>query len=145
MIKRKNNWQQAFEIWLKRSNEYPFQWGVNDCAMAAANCVYLLTGADPAKPYRHKYKDAIGAMRIIKKHGNGSLLGLIDKSLEGIGQSIDPINAKQGDVVVAKLFNGTDERETAGICNGSTSLFPSDRGGLFPFPTRLCIQAWRIG
>lgn len=93
----------------------PFQWGVNDCCLAAANFKLTTTGVDYAKDLRGKYASPLGAYRLLKK------LGGMEKILTDANFIKVPLPyAIRGDVVIF-----IDERKvmTMGICNGIQSIF----------------------
>lgn len=53
------------ELWQRT----PFRWGEHDCIMAVCNHVYVVTGIDPAAPWRGTYADEEGAKAIYSAHG----------------------------------------------------------------------------
>ncbi len=78
-------------------NEYqnkPFVWGKSDCCLFTADFVQVLTGIDPAKDYRNKYKTEIGAKRALVKYGS------VEKALDEHFKRINYNFAKRGDPIL---------------------------------------------
>lgn len=61
--------------WLQIQKRRPFAWGSCDCVMFAAEWVGVVTGRDPAGPWRHSYGDASAAGRVVVQLGGWAALG----------------------------------------------------------------------
>lgn len=59
----------SLDAFIARSRRRPWQWGVADCAMWAADWVLEATGIDPATRYRGAYHDADRAQALLKQEG----------------------------------------------------------------------------
>lgn len=103
---KRNDWPERLVAFIESRRHEPFQWGVNDCALFAADCLLELTGVDHAAGFRG-YRTQKGAARRISRVGGMSSFanGLAEKDVRF---------ASRGDVVLA-LVEG---RETFGICIG---------------------------
>jgi len=136
--KRRANWERRLIWWCDGNRERPFEWGVFDCALAAADAVELLTGEDPAAEFRGRYRSAKGALTVIKNSGYGSLEGLVTHQ---IGKPLaSPKLAQRGDLVLAELDHGP----TLLVCVGAQAFGPGV-AGLVPVPMARWTRAWRVG
>ncbi|NWO06875.1 MAG: hypothetical protein HLX50_14620 [Alteromonadaceae bacterium] len=80
-MKRLNDWPTQLANFLLEKQKQPFEWGSNDCCLFAADAILAMGGRDVAKDVRGRYKTAIGAHRIMKKLGSGSLVELLTQRL----------------------------------------------------------------
>lgn len=80
-MKRLNDWPTQLANFLLEKQKQPFEWGSNDCCLFAADAILAMGGRDVAKDVRGRYKTAIGAHRIMKKLGAGSLVELLTQRL----------------------------------------------------------------
>lgn len=80
-MKRFNDWPTQLANFLLEKQKQPFEWGSNDCCLFAADAILAMGGQDVAKDVRGRYKTAIGAHRIMKKLGAGSLVELLTQRL----------------------------------------------------------------
>lgn len=132
---RVQGWEKAlFNLTVER-HARAHEWGVHDCALFAADCVRVMTGADPMADIRGTYTTRIGAARAIKKLGVDTLAEAVTLQLP----SIVPSMAQRGDVV---LCNGSDG-EFLAIVQGITAVGPSRRG-LIHVPVSQALAAWRV-
>lgn len=136
MAARLRDWQERLEALVASRIDAPFAWGINDCALFAADAVLAMTGEDPAADARGTYSDEKGALRTIKKMGG----------LEGIaatragGVEVPPMSARVGDIVLGTLGDVT----CLGVCGGVSWIAPSRDGGLLPVSMSLAVKAWRV-
>ncbi|MCB9990675.1 MAG: hypothetical protein H6867_04770 [Rhodospirillales bacterium] len=141
MLKRLNNWPEAFAAALEAVQHEPFEWGKNDCCLFACNIVKAITGTDLASPFRG-YKDRAEAFEIIK--GYGGIGKLAESVAEEYGiPEINPLIARRGDVCLFNNGNG----ETLGICRGDLVLAPGKEklDGIPVSKVSDTLRAWRIG
>ena len=114
----------------------PFQWGVQDCCLFAADAVHAQIGVDPAEPLRGRYATDIQAARLLRAAGG----------VEGIARQVlgDPLPAPllacQGDVVVVEDAG----RDVLAVCVGDCLRLPSEHG-MALMPLRAARMAWRVG
>lgn len=135
MIERKENWPTLLSEFLAERAKETFEWGKNDCMLFCSDCVFTLTGYDPAYDIRGKYDNKIGALKVIDGFGD-DVSEIINAR---IGQSKPVKMAMRGDVVT--LMN--DGRICGGIVDesGKRAAFVSEKG-LLRIPLRDCIKAW---
>jgi hypothetical protein len=120
---------QAFDSFLRERAETPFEWGVNDCCLWAADCILANTGVDIADDFRGKYTTKLGAFRTIQKVTGGTSVAdaaAYCATKHGLVEHIYPLNCKRGDLVI--IQNG--ETEIAGIVhlNGMHAISVSETG-----------------
>jgi len=136
-LSRFEDWEARLSVHLDIKAEQRFQWGVNDCALFAADCVKAMTGVDPAEAFRGQYDTSRGAALALREHGAGTLL----KTMKAMfGEPISPHFAQRGDVVMR-------DATTTGICAGQFSWFMGEEGereGLVYLPTAACRYAFRV-
>ncbi len=108
MYSRKENWsfllsEYISEIWGKE-----FAYPDFDCAGLAAGCVEKLTGKNPLKKIKSKYKTEKQAFAFVKKFG--SLENTVSNFM-GFQPSQNKFSAKRGDVIIASL----DQKDALGF------------------------------
>lgn len=131
---RNLNWAIALQNQITQFNEKPFAWGTHDCFTFAADCVQAMTGEDKMAKYRGGYKTELGANKKLKRMGG------VEAAISSVlGEPIDPVFAKRGDVV---YFNGL-LGDTAGICVGSKIAAPATAGVGF-IPMSQAVKAWSV-
>lgn len=131
---RFHDWQLRLEAFARERHDMPFEWGRNDCALFAADCVEAVTGAR-LMPNMRGYSDVRDALRLIKGSG-----GLRSIACHALGGFILPVYAKVGDVVLVKV----GKREALTICNGGTAIGPGP-AGLAAVQMADAVAAWRVG
>lgn len=121
MVDRPFDWPERFAAFIESRRFQPFQWGVNDCALFAADWVLLLTGVDHAEGLRGQYHDEAGAQRLIARAGGMQAFARkLPEKPAGLVQ--------KGDVVLALI----DERLTFGLALGNGHwCAPGERGLVF--------------
>lgn len=133
---RKSTWEADLNAYLAAKRSEPFVWGSNDCALFIAGAVEAMTGVDPAQQYRGQYKTDLGAMKALKRLGEGTL----DKTLDATFKPIATGFIGRGDLV----WNG----DSVGVCIGSEALFAGEEGsqpGLVRVPRGEWVRGWRVG
>ena len=94
-------------------------------------------GGDPAKEWRGRYRTAIGAARIVRRHGG--MTGLVDCAVGGIGMD-RTVTARRGDVAVVQ----TPEGDMGAIVTGAgVATFGGAGIGLIVRPLPI-LAAWRV-
>lgn len=76
------DWPDRLRRSLRERLKTPFQWGVNDCATFAADCVLAQTGVDFADGLRGAYSSEEEASELLADRGWFDLPGLADAFLE---------------------------------------------------------------
>lgn len=131
---RLHTWQLNLEEFCATRQRMPFQWGVNDCALFASDCVLALTGKDFAKPWRG-YNTELGANELLQKHGG--LEGLATKSL---GKPCAVQEIVVGDVVLLAQYNAPSR---LGIFTGAACIGPGKRG-IIVVTLEHAVAAWSV-
>jgi hypothetical protein len=105
-LPKKEHWHtRAYHTFLLERARVPFQWGVNDCALFAADGIRAIAGVDIAEDFRGKYDDEAGAFELIKTVTGGTTVAdaaayCADK--HGLRERVHPLMAQRGDLVVVE-------------------------------------------
>ena len=136
-MKKLPNWEPMFHDFVKNNN-FPFEWGKNDCCKFSNALIKQITGEDLI-PKKLKWKDEASAMKAIASYG-GDLETSIEKACnaKGVGE-IDKAFMTCGDLVVYEQ-NGSS---LVGMCNGFGILTPTD-DGINVVDNSLAIRVWRF-
>lgn len=127
---------QALANYLRERADRPFEWGVNDCCIFAADWVRLVTGRDPAFYLRDMYGSEAGAELVLEENG-----GIARIVTEALGLALPTVaTAQRGDVVLFESGNGP----ALGICAGEKFAAMRDSGGIGYFSMRHAVTAWRV-
>ncbi|KTG23646.1 hypothetical protein AWR38_06350 [Idiomarina sp. WRN-38] len=132
-MKRLNDWPTQLANFLLEKQKQPFEWGSNDCCLFAADAILAMGGRDVAKDVRGRYKTAIGAHRIMKKLGAGSLVELLTQRL---GQPDGVIT--RGSIIVVDS-NG---EQVAGVFYQKP--WALTERGLQGMPLESVVQSWSL-
>jgi hypothetical protein len=136
-MKKLPNWEPMFHDFVKNNN-FPFEWGKNDCCKFSNALIKQITGEDLI-PKKLKWKDEESAMKAIKSYG-GDLETSIEKACnaKGVGE-IDKAFMTCGDLVIYEQ-NGSS---LVGMCNGFGILTPTDNG-IAVLDCDLAYRVWRF-
>jgi len=136
-VKKLPNWELMFHDFVKNNN-FPFEWGKNDCCKFSNALIKQITGEDLI-PKKLKWKDEASAMKAIASYG-GDLETSIEKACnaKGVGE-IDKAFMTCGDLVVYEQ-NGSF---LVGMCNGFGILTPTD-DGIAVLDCDLAHRVWRF-
>ena len=136
-MKKLPNWEPMFHDFVKNNN-FPFEWGKNDCCKFSNALIKQITGEDLI-PKKLKWKDEASAMKAIASYG-GDLETSIEKACnsKGVGE-IDKAFMTCGDLVVYEQ-NGSS---LVGMCNGFGILTPTD-DGIAVLDCDLAYRVWRF-
>jgi hypothetical protein len=120
------------------NNDFPFEWGKNDCCKFSNAIIKQITGQDLI-PEELKWHDEESAMKAIASYG-GDLETSIEKACEakGVGE-IDKAFMTCGDLVVYKQ----NDSHLVGMCNGFGILTPTDNG-INVLENSLALRVWRF-
>lgn len=133
---KKFNWQKDFLALVEEKRSSPFEWGVNDCVLFAADCVVIMGNEDPAEASRGKYSTELGAKRHLK-----SVYGDLEQAWDSKLTRIDINLVQRGDVV---LFEG-ELGSTSGIYWNGGVFAPTLEGVLFLDEMHKNLTAaWRV-
>lgn len=133
-MSRPHNWQSLLQAHIKERYRRPFQWGVQDCALFAADWVFVCTGVDPAIRYRGTYDSAISAMRLLAD--TGGLAGLAQVHL---GDEIVVQMASVGDIGLAAYNNSASL-----VIFGGSAWYGPAKEGITHLPSSMVKRVWRL-
>jgi hypothetical protein len=125
------DWRVRLAAVVEQHRNMPFEFGVNDCCLFAADCVQAMTGVDPGAAHRD-YTGMNGAARKIGEFGG--VVGIGDTLF---GTPVPVLLARVGDVGLV-LASG---RESLAVCNGDTWLATGELGQV-ALPIRSAVKAW---
>jgi len=91
---RRPDWPDRLAWFLEARMVMPFAWGLNDCAMFAADWVRDCTGDDVVADLRGAYASSEAAAAVLARHGG--LLAMVNARLPAY---LHPVQAHRGDVV----------------------------------------------
>jgi hypothetical protein len=135
--------RELHDFLIREANK-PFEWGVADCCLLAANAIKSFTGVDLADDFRGKYTTKIGAFRAIKSVCNGSTIedaAVYCAQKHGLTEYQHPLCARRGDLVV--FNNGGDV--IAGVVGLSgRHLISVSETGLVRLPITDVRRAWSV-
>ena len=125
MSRRLPDWPERLAEFLAERNRMPFVWGLNDCALFAADWVWRATDEDPAFELRGSYGNEAEALSVIQRFG--SLEAIAESKLRRIERVLA---ANRGDVVCVDVPVGDGAiSQTLGIVAGNGSwAAPGARG-----------------
>lgn len=126
-------WRERFDAFLRERMATPFQWGVHDCCLYAADAVRASTGVDLAADLRGTYGTALAAAHVLQSVGG--LAGAASRA----GPEIAPLTARVGDVGIVN----DGHQDALAVCHGEVWLVPGKDGvGALPFDAAK--RAWRV-
>lgn len=159
-VRRKTAWPQLLRLAIEDGGSRPFFWGEHDCCMFACNAIESMTGVDPAKPFRGRYKTERGALLALRRYINrdpetgqfdawegrdmGALLTAVAERITSKLEmpEIAPLTAQRGDVVLVSTAQGP-----ALAIVDMTGRFAAAAAadGIARIPLGDTIRAWRVG
>lgn len=98
----------------------PFEWGVSDCCLFAANVVKEMTGIDYAESFRG-YDSRNGVVKKLRPYSS------LRNAISSVLKEKDPRFAMRGDVVLIK----NQGRHIAGICVGDRAACQGKEGVVY--------------
>lgn len=147
-LKRHKHWEtRAFHHFLLARAKTPFAWGVNDCALFAADGIRAITGVDIADDFRGKYaseEDALALMKTVLG-AEGSAAPTVAEAAaycakkHGMAEWLQPLRARRGDLVVFQAPTGS---LVAGLVHLCGQIVAVGEKGLFLFPISKALRAW---
>lgn len=134
-MERKPDWEQRLGDYLEAHRAARFAYGRHDCVLFAAGAVQAMTGVDPAKGVRGKYKTWRGSYGALRRRGWKSIEEMMDAHFA----RIPPAYAMRGDIVMAQ--------GSLGMCAGRAAWFAGDEAnpeGPASMPLGEWTAAWRV-
>ena len=134
---RVDGWENLLYDYLHESALKKFKYGMFDCAVFASDWVYLITGIDPIKEGRGRYKDLRNGALLIK-HFRGSYENIMGHYFQ---EHKKPSFAQRGDIVLRNM----DGVPAFGIIGSNGRAYFKSEDGLFDYSAKDCVKAWRVG
>ena len=136
-MKKLPNWESMFHSFVEKNN-FPFEWGKNDCCKFSNAIIKQITGEDLI-PKTLKWDNEESAKNAILSYG-GDLEMSIEKACneKDVGE-IDKAFMTCGDLV---LYAQADSF-LVGMCNGFGILTPTD-DGINVVANELAHRVWRF-
>lgn len=88
------DWRLRLDALIAQRRDLPFQWGLRDCCLWAADVVVSVTGRDPMADYRGRYETEREALRLLRS------VGVENLAEKRVGFQVAPWRAWPGDVGV---------------------------------------------
>ena len=138
-IARRPDWQRRLSAWLKANAARRHVYGRHDCMVGlAAGVIKAVTGKDPARGHRGKYRSKRAAALYLKRtFGVESPATLLDALLP----ARPVMKARRGDLVAG-------EDGIPAVClGGRAAMIGADgaREGLVTMPRRHWVRSWGVG
>lgn len=131
------NWPEKMFAAIRAASQSKFEWGKNDCALFACDCILAMTGIDHAKDFRGNYDTRKSAMTALKNIEEvDDLSALADKFL---GERIELKRARRGDLVLLTIGS----MKALGIVTGTYATFLAPEG-IQTILISDCFCAWRV-
>ena len=135
---------REFDQFLLEQETTPFEWGVSDCCLMAANAIEAFTGTDLADDFRGKYTDQAGAFALIAAVTGGTTVEHAAEycaTKHGLVEWPAPLLAQRGDLVVIDDAG----QLIAGVVhlNGRHAVTIGAEG-LKRFPLEAVKRAWKV-
>lgn len=128
------DWPIRYAQFIASRRNSPFEWGVNDCAKFATDCIAEITGVDIVAKQFKKYSTERAALSLVAKHG-----GLEAIATAAAGEPCGPLMACVGDMVLVDM----DGRDMLAICNGDTAFAPGE-AALVAVPMSAAKRCWKV-
>ena len=146
-MKRHINWDSKLFDYIDKEKGIGLEWGYHDCCTLGSGAVHAMTGTDPMAKYRGDYSSAIGAVKLLRKHGHKSLVSALDEAL-GEDREV-PFNfIQRGDIMVITsseaLVLEEGWSEAVAVCLGEYSAVRSGTLKVLPTYSLNPVKCWRI-
>ena len=130
--RRLQDWPIRLEALLQARMAAPFEWGVRDCCLWAADAVQAITGHDPAADIRGTYSTLEQAWDVQRGLG-----GMEAAFAQRLGPAVSAVRAQVGDV---GLIGGT---RPAGVVYVGGAWLAQGHEGLVPVDENKVFAVWR--
>ena len=144
-LKRRDDWPGRLLALIAERRATPFAWGRHDCALFACDAVEAMTGVDPAKGLRGKYRSALGARRALKEHAGAGLTATARKIAKVHGcPEVPVLMAQRGDLAIVETEAPGGKRVLSlGVVMGEDVTVPGVNA-MAAVPVSDARRAWRI-
>jgi hypothetical protein len=112
-----------------------FEWGVQDCALFAADVIDAQLGTEYANDYRGHYSSELGAAKRLLKFGFKNVEQIADYLMKEANIE----ETKKGDIAMADLGAG----DALGVVIGKNAVFLTLDGMVSVVKTK-CSKFWRV-
>ncbi len=130
---RNEGWESLLNEHIEQAQGIVFEWGMNDCALWAADWVNKATGNDFASQWRGLYTSEAELTAL-----------MAERELELPGDIADDVGLPLMDVPFAQRGDIVQHPQGClGICNGVHSYFLMERG-VTRIRTKDCVKAWKV-
>ena len=133
------DWLDSTTRYLEACRDKPFAWGEHDCCLFAADVAKRSTGIDYAQNFRGHYTTERGALRALRRYGEGNLPDTITQYL---GDAVPPLLLRRGDVALMKVDGLIGY--AVGVCWVGGLVYVGQRG-LVSMPLNYAVSGWRVG
>ncbi len=131
---RLRDWPERLAALFAAREAQPFEWGVHDCCLFAADAVLAVTGHDPAADLRGMYSTETGAARVLRRYG-----GVAGVAIAHAGRVVPVALAQPGDV---GLSQHDPERPALAVWGGA-AWHAAAPLGVVVVPAGAVVRAWR--
>lgn len=138
-LQRLPDWQERLHAYLSERASMPFNWGLHDCSLFAADAVQAITSTDILPPAWRKHRTALAAQRLLQKQG-----GLQAMACERLGEPVGPLLARVGDLGLIADTGLADSGPALAVCGGGHWLAAGEVGCVV-LPLQHAVCAWRVG
>tara|TARA_B100001123_G_C15227865_1_gene993919 strand:+ start:112 stop:564 length:453 start_codon:yes stop_codon:yes gene_type:complete len=140
-LTRQENWPTLLGNYLDEKRQSQFDYGRMDCCLFVADWVALVTGFDPAKPWRNKYGSIKTAFKFLKEFGG------VKNLANGLFPSCALHEACDGDLVAWRTTNKEPAvfSTALGILDSRYGIFMAKEGTTYIPRAALQRRAWRVG
>lgn len=138
---RREDWPARLAAAIADRSDKAWSWGAHDCCITAADLVLAMTGADPAKGIRGKYKSARGARSMLQRHGGDAAALAASIAVREGWPRIAVSHAQRGDLVAC---DGPEGPALGIVDLSGQAALVADKTGFGRVPLRLAVAAWRV-
>lgn len=129
------DWRSRLSALVSAALQRPFEWGVNDCALFAADAILAQTGTDPATGWRGQYRSAREARTLMRARGIADKITLLASLLPEVPLS----RADAGDIAIL----GIGDDLPVAVITGPLLAAPGPTGLRFA-PRQAMVRAFHV-
>ena len=98
-LTRIEGWPEKLMAEVELARTIPFMWGLHDCCIFVADCVYAITGEDLAHNWRDRYYDEASMQIFLASQDLTDLTSVADAlAAENQLEQVDPRQGRRGDI-----------------------------------------------
>lgn len=130
------NWIEQLQGAFEAAAKKPFDYGLYNCGLFAAECIDAMTGSERAAELKTQFNDEASALEFVKRYG--SIKAAVSARL---GEPSDRwVDARRGDVCLMPTPWGPG----LGICVGVQVAMMAPDSGLTHMKIDKIVAVWRI-